>query len=238
MLKVPLVVVAVFTCTLTLFRYFKNDSLPDTNSVQTAKLSIFSQTNKMWKLLKRSTTIRKKMKGKDVYKSMTILFLLLIAISCDVESNPGPITAGEYLEGNSTIFPCGNCENPVTWNCKGVQCDMCEIWYHADCQNVGDSFYDRLGDSTAGIAVWKCIKCENINVTNGSIPPLDSLDSENPYSCLTSPNTSNVSFSMAQTSTPKQIKNKPMSGKLKKNNIKRSLKVQVINCRSIVDKKT
>ncbi|WAR25402.1 hypothetical protein MAR_011106 [Mya arenaria] len=43
-----------------------------------------------------------------------------------------------YLEG-------GSGENPVTWSCKGVECEGCFIWYHADCQNINSSMNDRLG---------------------------------------------------------------------------------------------
>ena len=234
MLRVPFILLAALTSTLTIFHGPDSDAHSDTYSTQ---LSILSQVSKMWKILKRTTSGRNKAKQRSVCKSMAILLLLLIAISCDVETNPGPVQAHMYLENDSTVFPCGNCENPVTWKCKGVQCDMCQIWFHADCQNVSDSLYDRLGDSTVGLAVWKCSICENINVSNSSLPSLDSLESENPFSCLDSSHHSNISFTMAQTYTPKRTpaKQKPKAGK--KNNIKRSLKVQIINCRSIVDKK-
>lgn len=114
---------------------------------------------------------------------------------------------------------------------------MCMVWFHADCQNINDSLYDRLGD---GVGVWQCTICENVNVSNSSLPSLESLETPNPFENLNSSNiSSNVSFSMAQASTPKSspVKTNNTRKLTKKNNIKRSLKVQVINCRSIVDKK-
>ena len=202
-----------------------------------AMLSIASELAKLVKWFRRVTN--RKRKPKDIPSTIIILFLLLLALSHDIESNPGPVQTEVYLEGNSTVFPCGNCQTPVTWTCKGLQCDMCMIWYHADCQNVTDSLYDVLGDSTAGTAVWKCSICENINVSSNSTPSLDSFETSNPFANLDNSIESNMSFSNAHTSTPKrqnpQPKLKPSKGN--KNNIKRSLKVQIINCRSIVDKK-
>ncbi|VDI02195.1 Hypothetical predicted protein [Mytilus galloprovincialis] len=42
--------------------------------------------------------------------SMAILILLLAG---DIEQNPGPRTKQQ------SIYPCGLCEHPVTWNCEG-----------------------------------------------------------------------------------------------------------------------
>ncbi|WAR01729.1 hypothetical protein MAR_008287 [Mya arenaria] len=169
---------------------------------------------------------------------MLFLFPLLLAIAPDVESNHGAVQTDLYLEGNSTVIPCGNCQTPVTWTFKGVQCDMCNIWFHANCQNIDDSRYDRLGNSS-GVGVWKCTICENVNIALNSTPSLDSLEAPNPFESLNQSNSSDLSFSMAHTSTPKR-NNEPKSQKSKmstKNNIKRSIKVLVVNCRSIVDKK-
>ncbi|WAR31900.1 FUT1-like protein [Mya arenaria] len=153
----------------------------------------------------KKTSPYKKDKGKDVFKSMLFLFPLLLAIALDVESNPGPVQTGQYLEGNSTVFPCGNCQTPVAWTCKGVQCDMCNVWFHANCQNIDESMYDRLGNSS-GVGVWKCTICENVNITLNSTPSLDSLETPNPFENLNQSNSSDLSFSMAHTSTPKRNK--------------------------------
>lgn len=46
------------------------------------------------------------------------LFMLLLVLSGDVESNPGPVK-----------YPCGICSKPVRINQKGVACDTCSLWY-------------------------------------------------------------------------------------------------------------
>ena len=80
---------------------------------------------------------------------------------------------------------CGSCEQPVTWSCKGVECDACFLWYHADCQKINNSMYDRLGESPSKAGVWKC---------------LDTYETQNPYEPLDTSNHSNISFSRIQTS--------------------------------------
>ena len=59
-------------------------------------------------------------------------------MSLDVEVNPGPANK------SSTIFPCGSCEEPVTWSDKGLMCDACDTWFNANCENVNSSLYDVL----------------------------------------------------------------------------------------------
>ncbi|CAC5407465.1 unnamed protein product [Mytilus coruscus] len=56
-------------------------------------------------------------KGKTKYH----LVLLLILLGGDIEQNPGP------REKQQSIYPCGLCDHPVTWNCEGVCCDDCDI---------------------------------------------------------------------------------------------------------------
>ena len=48
------------------------------------------------------------------------------------------------LDSTDTLFPCGKCHSPVTYYHKGLQCEICDKWYHAPCQRVGDLQYDYL----------------------------------------------------------------------------------------------
>ena len=169
--------------------------------------------------------------GKAVHTTLLYISLLLLALSLDIESNPGPVQTQVYLEGNSTVFPCGSCEQLFTWSCKGVECDDCSLWYHADCQNINTSMYDRFGESPCKAGVWKCLACDNLNITTNSLRSLDSYETSTPYEPLDTSNHSNISFSRIQASTPKSKQQhssskKPLT-KQKKNKIKRSVKVLV-----------
>ena len=50
------------------------------------------------------------------------LLLALLGTSWDIESNPGP----ESLDA-STIYSCGVCSDPVTWEQDAICCDACNV---------------------------------------------------------------------------------------------------------------
>ena len=61
------------------------------------------------------------LKRKRICKIFPLLSLLLL--SGNVETNPGP----------QVKFSCGCCARPVICNQRGVQCDLCNIWFHTRC---------------------------------------------------------------------------------------------------------
>jgi len=56
--------------------------------------------------------------------------------------------------GGSTLYLCGSCKEPVTWNDMGVMCEDCESWFHIGCQGIGENTYERLGNRSV---VWTCL---------------------------------------------------------------------------------
>ena len=46
--------------------------------------------------------------------------MVIVTHSNDVNPNPGP---------EQSIYPCGICNQPVTWANKGIMCDICNQWY-------------------------------------------------------------------------------------------------------------
>ena len=90
-------------------------------------------------------------------QSALCLILLLFANSNDVAKNPGPTIT-------STIYPCGTCDEPVTWNDKEIMCDTCHQWYHTKCQSVSSHTYNILAENS-GIA-WGCIICDCPNYSS------------------------------------------------------------------------
>ncbi|CAC5393845.1 unnamed protein product [Mytilus coruscus] len=59
------------------------------------------------------------------------LILILLANANDVNPNPGPTQ-----QNNSTIYPCGTCDQPVTWDHRAVRCDTCDQWFHINSQTT------------------------------------------------------------------------------------------------------
>ena len=51
-------------------------------------------------------------------------------------TRPSDISPSCYLLFHSTVFPCGSCEQLVTWSCKCVECDACFLWYHANVRTL------------------------------------------------------------------------------------------------------
>ena len=78
--------------------------------------------------------------------------LLAIILSGDIHMNPGP----------TTVYPCGCCERPVTWEHKrAICCDECSIWYHSECIEHSANNFELLQHSNVS---WICCKCETQNI--------------------------------------------------------------------------
>lgn len=58
--------------------------------------------------------------------TLIYLALLMLTISSDIESNPGPRTPK---------YPCQVCTRAVTWKDRGVACDDCRIYVCSNCGN-------------------------------------------------------------------------------------------------------
>ena len=90
---------------------------------------------------------------------MTYLALFLITISNDVCMNPGPVSQSS----SDSIYPCGTCDRPVTWEDRGIVCDTCNQWYHVTCQSMCSGSYDKHVHDSA--IAWDCLACNSPNYT-------------------------------------------------------------------------
>ncbi|VDI45263.1 Hypothetical predicted protein [Mytilus galloprovincialis] len=77
---------------------------------------------------------------------LAYLSMLLITISNNINLNPGPDTS---------VFPCGSCNEPVTWDEKGIMCDTFSQWYHVSCQSMSSQTYNILADDSC--IAWDCL---------------------------------------------------------------------------------
>ena len=108
-------------------------------------------------------------------KTTNICFLVII-LAGDIELNPGP--------NNKSVFPCGLCDLPVTWNCQGVCCDACDIWHHKSCIELCSYDYKLLERSNVQ---WLCCKCESINISTFTFRSYE-IETSNIYELLSDPN--------------------------------------------------
>ena len=106
--------------------------------------------------------------SRNTFRRLLQMFLLL---GGNIESNPGP----QYKH------PCGVCTKSVISYQNGIQCDMCEVWFHAKCDATDLQMYEVLGNSSL---TWMCSKCGFPNFAdsffNDSIDSLSSSDSLSP----------------------------------------------------------
>jgi len=108
-------------------------------------------------------------------KTTNICFLVII-LAGDIELNPGP--------NNKSVFPCGLCDLPVTWNCQGVCCDACDIWHLKSCIELCSYDYKLLERSNVQ---WLCCKCESINISTFTFRSYE-IETSNIYELLSDPN--------------------------------------------------
>jgi hypothetical protein len=133
-------------------------------------------------------------------KNKSIIFLILLLQSGDIELNPGPKTAN--------VFPCGMCENPVTWSNDAVCCDNCSIWHHKSCIELCTMDYELLQRSNVQ---WMCCKCDSLNVSSFTFHSYE-IENTSYYEPLTIEESFSYSFvnkfSPMKTSSPKQQSDK------------------------------
>ena len=60
----------------------------------------------------------------------------------------------------SSLYLCGACHHPVTWEDKGILCEDCLTWFHISCQNINSNEYSRLDNSSVA---WACLNWNSIN---------------------------------------------------------------------------
>lgn len=58
---------------------------------------------------------------------------------------------------------CGDCGVVVYKDDKGIQCELCELWFHASCQNMQEGQYKALvedSESDSPVLHWFCCYCD------------------------------------------------------------------------------
>lgn len=93
-----------------------------------------------------------------VFRRRMCLVYWLLALSGDIEVNPGPVR-----------HPCSVCQRSVKSNQRGICCDNCDRWSHAKCACVSLEEYERLGEDSK--VSWNCPPC-----ILSELPGSDSLD--------------------------------------------------------------
>ena len=90
------------------------------------------------------------------------LSIRFIAILCIVAAIVLRDPKNLVMEENCREYLCGTCDQPVTWEQRGVLCETCDQWYHSSCQNISSKTYEVLSDSDLNVS-WHCLICNGPN---------------------------------------------------------------------------
>ncbi|XP_053395970.1 uncharacterized protein LOC128556094 [Mercenaria mercenaria] len=177
---------------------------------------------------------------------LTLMYicLILIMMAFDTETNPGP---------NSTVTNrsdlCGICTKVVGWHPdRGIYCEECSTWYHAQCQGMSSHMYNFYSDHSDEF--WECHKCGIPNFASSLFENSSVADSNNSISdvssdlpCLKSP-TATIQHPL-HSSTPTGKSSHPVTNiqtnrapkQIRRKQNIQHLKIITANCQSVKSKK-
>ena len=121
----------------------------------------------------------------------------------------------------------------VTWDHKGVMCETCDTWYHIYCQNISESAYEKLGNTSVS---WVCLKCNGPNYST-ILFDLHGVDATNRFSSLSDTSSLSIDSIDSQALTQPRHASSPMHSRPQPAKCARPLRVINVNCQSLVNKK-
>ncbi|KAG7160040.1 putative PHD-finger-containing protein 2 [Homarus americanus] len=63
--------------------------------------------------------------------------------------------------GKKNTEMCGECGLTVKDSDKAVGCDVCEVWFHIECEKFPEEVYNFMQDEEAeGVLMWYCSHCK------------------------------------------------------------------------------
>lgn len=155
--------------------------------------------------------------------SSSFLVLWLLLLSGNVELNPGP----HYKH------PCGCCIKPVKANQRGVQCDICDIWYHTRCMLMNPDMYE-------GLATPSCSSCRVPIFSSTLLDADNNVELSNPFSSLTQGKLSANPSSFSHSDMPGVLYNSslPRTNSAKSSrSVKKNISILNVNCQSLPAKR-
>ena len=64
-------------------------------------------------------------------------------------------------KANTQSNTCHNCEHRVTARSRGVECEVCNRWFHAKCQQMSNTEYNSMENQ-----FWMCSFCRENDQTD------------------------------------------------------------------------
>ena len=117
---------------------------------------------------------------------------------------------------------------PVKRNQKGIQCDMCDVWYHARCCIMNDHIYNSLANS-----IWICTSCGLPNFSTSIFDSIHSINTSNSFQPLAESITESNSSGFIDTSIGMPVSTSSPRARRSK---QQSPSILTVNCQSILAK--
>lgn len=57
---------------------------------------------------------------------------------------------------------CGKCNSLVKDEDKGLECNICNQWFHITCEGISDNLYEVLSDNNISNIHWFCTSCNRV----------------------------------------------------------------------------
>ena len=188
-------------------------------------------------ILRKGLRIKDHRSGKLLH---LYLFVILISNSWDIETNPGPESRSD-----DSLYLCGLCDVSVGWEDRGICCDTCNVWYHIDCQSMSTTMYGVYNRTLNKSIAWECIRCGMPNFSTSLFDTSASRDVSNRFETLSTQSEPNspIPDNTAPPPPPPPIAasspivQKEAKPKTKKAVLNHPLRILIMNCQSINNKR-
>lgn len=87
----------------------------------------------------------------------------MLCPTCNEHRFPTTAKKVKAVSNQKRTSACGGCKKTVTGGQKGLQCQLCELWYHIECEDISESVYAFLQENTKESTIhWFCHKCSGV----------------------------------------------------------------------------
>ena len=136
------------------------------------------------------------------------------------------------------------CDVSVGWEDRGICCDTCNVWYHIDCQGMSPTMYSIYNRSLGKSMAWECMRCGMPNFSTSLFDTTASLEVSNRFETLSSlsepdsPVPDNIAPPPPKAaSSPIVQQSKEAKPKTNKAVLNHPLRILIMNCQSVKNKK-
>jgi hypothetical protein len=92
-----------------------------------------------------------------------------------------PLTQKQTQDQEVQKWPCGTCNEAVTWRQKVICCDSCETCFHIKCQHIRSNIFRFIDASNIS---WECLQYRMPYFSTSLLNSSYTFETENQFSSL------------------------------------------------------